>query len=337
MKKPAGLLTAIMMVAILCIGCSSNKDADTGINNKDTATVDADTAGQGADVTQAAGEQENESEKLNVMVSFYPMYDFVSKVGGEKVSVTGMVPAGNEPHDWEPAASDIAALEEADMFIYNGAGMEHWVDTVLDSLGNKELVTVEASAGIELLGGHSEEGEEDSEEAYDPHVWLNPVNAKKVMLNIKDALVKADPGNAEYFTKNYETYAAEFDELDQKYKDALTGLEKKDIIVAHEAFGYLCKAYGLNQVGIEGLSPDSEPDPARMEEIIEFAKENNVKIIFFEELVSPKVAETIANEVGVETDVLNPLEGLSDEELNAGADYFSVMEENLQRLLNALR
>ena len=131
-------------------------------------------------------------------------------------------------------------------------------------------------------------------------------------------------------------YAAKFDKLDQEYKDTLSNLQNKNIVVSHEAFGYLCDAYGLTQMGIEGLSPDSEPDPARMAEIIDFVKTNKVKVIFFEELVSPKVAETIAAETGAQTQVLNPLEGLSDEDIKGGADYFSVMEDNLSQLKAAL-
>lgn len=300
----------------------------------------------------AAEEATDVGEKLKVMASFYPMYDFAEKIGGDYVEVTNMVSAGTEPHDWEPAATDIKNLEEADVFIYNGAGMEHWVEDVLASLENKDLKAVEASKGLELLAGGEEaeatsedQTETDSEAAtddqaeevsYDPHVWLSPKNAKQEMSNIKDALIEADPDHAEAYEQNYETYATKMDDLDAEYQEKLADTKSKDLIVAHEAFGYLCRDYGLNQVGIEGLSPDSEPDAKRMNEIIAFAKENNVKTIFFEELVSPKVAETIASEIGAKTAVLNPLEGLTDEEISAGEDYFSVMESNLEALTQAL-
>jgi len=145
--------------------------------------------------------------------------------------------------------------------------------------------------------------------------------------------VQADPDNRDYYEANYAKYAADLDALDKEFRDTLSGLEKKDVIVSHEAFGYLCAAYGLNQVGIEGLSPDSEPDPARMAEITEFAKDHDVKVIFFEELVSSKVSETIADAIGAETAVLNPIEGLSDEQ----HDYFTVMRQNLQALKTALQ
>ncbi len=280
--------------------------------------------------------------KLNVYTSFYAMYDFTEKIGGDKINVTNLVPAGVGPHDWEPSTTDITNLNKADVLIYNGAGMEHWVDKVLGSLENKDLVVVEASKGISLIEGHHHHEDEEAKEAedaitYDPHVWLSIKNAKAEMETIKNALVKADPENAAYYEGNYKTYAEKFDTLDKEYTDTLSALPNKDIIVAHQAFGYLCKDYGLNQVAIEGLSADSEPDPARMAEIIEFAKENKIKTIFFEELVSPKVADTIANEIGAKTAVLNPLGGLSDDEIKNGEDYLSVMKSNLEELKSALQ
>lgn len=285
-----------------------------------------------------ANSENKQDGKLTVYTSFYPMYDFASKIGGDKVTIVNMVPAGTEPHDWEPTAADITGLEKADIFIYNGAGMEHWAEDILESLSNKDLISVEASKGIALMEGHhEEEGDDDGEEEYDPHVWLSPTNAQLEIKNIKDALVSADPDNKDYYEENYSKYSKELEVLDKEFKDALSVLPNKDIIVAHQAFGYLCSAYDLNQVPIEGLSPDSEPDPAKVAEIIDFAKKHNVTVIFFEELVSPKVAQTIADAIGARTDVLNPLEGLSDKQQAAGDDYFSVMRQNLETLKTALQ
>lgn len=325
-KQGALVVTAIAFIAVLS-GCSFA----TG-----RAEV-SDTLSSPAAQTEAL---DGDKKTLKVMASFYPIYDFAVKIGGDRAQVTNMVPSGTEPHEWEPAATDLKNLEEADLFLYSGAGMEHWVEDVLKSLDNKELVTVEASGNLALRKEHTDEHAKEEQGhdhgGYDPHVWLNPMNAKKEMENIRDGFIEADPANRAYYEANYETYAAGFDELDRKYRETLSALPHKDIVVAHEAFGYLCDAYGLNQVGIEGLSPDSEPDPARMAEVIDFVRANGVKVIFFEELVSPKVAETIAKETGAATQVLNPLEGLSDEEQKSGADYFSVMEENLKQLEAAL-
>ncbi|MEY8355469.1 metal ABC transporter substrate-binding protein [Lachnospiraceae bacterium 54-53] len=338
MKTFGALSAAALISGVMLSGCGGNSQKGT-----EAAAEPSSSAEESAASSEAASEADG--GKLKVVASFYPMYDFAVKVGGDKAEVINMVPAGTEPHDWEPAAGDITELEQAGVFVYSGAGMEHWAEDVLESLENKSLISVEASEGIALRAGHSHEEEESQEahedehedEQYDPHVWLSPLNAKKEMENIKNAFVEADPDNKEYYETNYETYAAKFDELDQKFKDTLSGLPNKNIVVSHEAFGYLCDAYGLNQMGIEGLSPDSEPDPARMAEIIDFVKENDVKIIFFEELVSPKVAEAVAAETGASTQVLNPIEGLSDEEMAAGDDYFSVMEKNLTQLEAALK
>ena len=312
--------------------------------------------------------------KLQVMASFYTMYDFAQKIGGEHVQVTCMVPSGTEPHDWEPSTKDITRMEQADVFIYNGAGMEHWISDVLAGLSNKKLISVEASQGVSLLrsaeeedshdheAAHADEDEEDGHDhadeddaadhtvaaapdghdahehgEYDPHVWLDPMNAKQEMQNICEAFSEADPEHRADYQANYEKWAKQLDELDKTYQTTLENLSERNIVVAHEAYGYLCRRYNLTQVSIEGMSPDSEPDPGRMADIIDFVRANNVRAIFFEELSGSRTAETVAAETGVKLLTLSPLEGLSDRQEETGGDYFSVMEENLQQLTEALR
>lgn len=280
--------------------------------------------------------------RLRVLTSFYPMYDFACKIGGDCIDVTNMVPSGTEPHDWEPSTNDLKNLEKADVFIYNGADMEPWADDLLVSRSDT-LRVVEASENVELRTtdgehehAHEHEGADHHHGDFDPHVWLDPENAKIEMEAIRDALCAADPENSTVFQSNYEKYAAELDALDAEFREKLAPLPNRTIVVAHEAFGYLCDAYGLTQVGIEGLSPDSEPDPGRMAEVIDFVRDHSISTIFFEELVSPKVAEAIASETGAQAKMLSPLEGLSDEQAAAGADYFSVMHDNLAALMEAL-
>ena len=280
--------------------------------------------------------------RLRVLTSFYPMYDFACKIGGDCIDVTNMVPSGTEPHDWEPSTNDLKNLEKADVFIYNGADMEPWADDLLVSRSDT-LRVVEASENVELrtTDGEHEHAQEHEDAhhhhgAFDPHVWLDPENAKIEMEAIRDALCAADPENSTVVQSNDEKYAAELDALDAEFREKLAPLPNRTIVVAHEAFGYLCDAYGLTQVGIEGLSPDSEPDPGRMAEVIDFVREHSISTIFFEELVSPKVAEAIASETGAQAKMLSPLEGLSDEQAAAGADYFSVMHDNLAALMEAL-
>ena len=310
------LITAVIAAAfaIACLaGCVASDNPGTS-----SASSDAN-----------AG---SSSAKLKVVASFYPMADFAQKIGGNRVEVTNLVPAGTEPHDWEPSTADMQTLEAANVFVYNGAGMEQWADKVLSTLSNKNLVTVKASEGVELhKAADAEEGE------YDPHVWLSPKNAKIEMKNICDALVSADPSGKDTYEANYQTYAAQLDALDKEYQEGLSGLPNKSIVVSHQAFGYLCSDYGLEQVAIEGLDAEAEPDAKTMAEIVDFAKKNNVKVIFSEDLVSPKVAEQIASETGATCEVLNPLEGLTDEQLSQGADYFSVMRDNRAKLEEALK
>jgi zinc transport system substrate-binding protein len=299
-------------------------------------------AGCSSQSMQSTANAENANSKVQVVASFYPMADFAKKIGGDRVQVMNLVPAGTEPHDWEPSTNDMKTLSSAKLFIYNGAGMEKWVDNTLSSIGNDSLVQVEASKGITLRTAakdehEEEEGEEEHESSqYDPHVWLSPMNTKAEMANIRDGLIKADPDGESVYRKNYEKYASELDALDQEYKDQLAKTTSKNIVVSHQAFGYLCDAYGLNQLAIEGIDADSEPDAKTMATIADFVKQNNVKTIFSEELVSPKVAQTIADETGATCEELNPLEGLSDDDLAAGKDYFSVMRENLGKLVKAL-
>lgn len=331
-------LPAVMIITMMT-ACGAPKDNAANDNTSSATGPAVSSDSTGSAVTQ-------NDDKISVVASFYPVYDFASKIGGDKVTVKNLVPAGSEPHDWEPAPSDITSLEHADVFVYSGAGMESWVTKVLGTLDNKNLVVAEASKGLTLRkwnadqnGGDAKDSDQDEHEGtiYDPHVWLAPLNAKQEMKNIETALIKADPKDKSYFEDNYKTWSAKCDQLDQEYRDTLSPLPNKAIVVSHEAFGYLCDAYGLKQMGISGISPDVEPDPARMAEIQDFVKANHVKVIFSEDLVSPKVAESIAKATGAKMELLNPLEGLTDEELAAGDDYFSVMRQNLATLKSALQ
>jgi zinc transport system substrate-binding protein len=290
---------------------------------------------------------DGDDTKITVYTSFYTMYDFTLKISGGKVDVVNMVPSGMEPHNWEPSPRDIAGLSHADLFIYNGAGMEGWAEKVLASINNPKLLAIETSKDIKLnKAPHEPDHDEESKDTtghshddleYDPHVWLYPLNAKKQMEAIRDGLIQVDPQNSRFYQENFRVYAEKLDALDQAYQAAAATFTKKEIVVSHQAFGYLCDAYGLKQMAIEGLSSEFEPTPAKMAKIIDFVNEHDVRVIFFEELTSPKVAEEIARETGVTTALLNPLGGLAQESLDAGKEYFSVMEENLEALKQALK
>lgn len=329
-KKRAAAAAMVLSAAAMVLsaaGCSGDRNQTAAPGGTDQKTEQESAGSVGA--------------QLQVMASFYTMADFAEKIGGDRVNVVCMVPTGTEPHDWEPSTTDIIGLEQADVFLYNGAGMEHWAEDVAESLENKKLLIVEASEGVELRRETDEHEEEGADEhsghdhdhgEYDPHVWLDPKNAKLEMENIKNAFVQADPENRAFYEANYEKWAEQADLLDEKYRTALAAFAGKEVVTAHEAYGYLCSAYGLEQLGIDGLSPDSEPDPRRMADIIDFVRKNEIGAVFFEELSGSQTAETVAAETGIRLLALNPLEGLSDKELEAGDDYFSVMQKNLEQL-----
>lgn len=287
-------------------------------------------------------------EKLKVVATFFPMYEFSKQVAGDHADVVALIPSGVEPHDWEPSAKDMATLQEADVFVYNGI-VEGWAEQALASAANGERVVVEASKGLPLIEGaehehedeqaeegHAEEDHEDEGHGPDPHVWLSPALAQQEVAAIEAALAQADPAHREDYERNAEAYIAKLKELDQAYKDGLAGAKRKAFVTQHAAFGYLAQEYGLTQVPIAGLSPEQEPSPSEMAEVVAFAKERDVKTIFFETLVEPKVAKVVADEIGAKTDVLNPLEGLTEEERGEGLDYIGVMKQNLAALKKAL-
>lgn len=273
--------------------------------------------------------------KLRVVASIYPVYEFARQVGGDRLELTLLVPPGAEPHDWEPTAREMVAIKSAKLFLYHGAGFEN-IDKLLtkEALGTTKAVAV--SDGIPVIG--DEEGNSHGEQAahIDAHIWLDPEYAQREVANIAAALAAVDPANAGYYRQNAERYNRELAALDREYRRGLANLPRRTIVTSHAAFGYLAKRYGLRQLAIMGLSPDSEPTPEKMADIVRFCRKHDVKYIFFETIVNPRLAETIARETGAKLLVLNPVESLTDEEIKQGKDYLSIMRENLANLRQAL-
>lgn len=278
--------------------------------------------------------------KIKIVATVYPVYEFVKQVGGDKVDVVMLIPPGAEPHDWEPTAKDITRIKDAKIFAYHGAGFEP-VEKLLtkDVLG--AALAVEVSKGVAKLADHHDKNEPKKDDKHehegDSHMWLDPLAAQQEVNTILAALITVDEKNAAYYKENAEKFNKQLSELDQDYKKSLANIARKDMITSHEAFGYLAARYGLNQVGIMGLSPDAEPTPDKMAEITKFCREHNVKYIFFETLASPKLAQTIAKETGAELLVLNPVENLTEEEMKQGKNYVMIMRENLANLVKALK
>ena len=268
-------------------------------------------------ITCNNNDNKNISDKLQIYTSVYPIYDFTKKIGGEKIAVYNMTKAGAEPHDFEITSKDMANLSKADLFIYNGGGMEHWVDSVKEALNIKY---VDSSSNI------------NNENNLDPHFWLSPKNAKIQMENIKNGLIEIDSDNKNYYESNYNLYANRLDELDNKIKISLSNIKNRNLVLTHPAFGHFCKEYSLNQIAIAR----DEADPKAMAEIITFIKNNDIKAIFYEEFSSSKLVDSIAKETQIKILTLNPIESLSEKNIEAGEDYFSIMEKNLISLLDGL-
>ncbi len=271
------------------------------------------------------------SGKPQVLTSFYPLYYFTAQIAGDRAEVRNLVPAGAEPHDWEPSARNVADIKKANVFVYNGAGFESWVPKTLEAAKNEQRIVIEATAGLPLASPPP--GEEASEYSADPHAWLDPTLAKTIAATIAAGLVKADPGGKATYERNLANLVARLDTLDGTFKAGLTSCERREIITSHAAFGYLARRYRLEQIAVEGLAPDAEPTPTRLAEVTKIARERRATTIFFETLVDPRVSETVAREIGATTLTLDPLEGVQDEKTQ---NYFTVMDENLKNLRTGL-
>ncbi len=271
------------------------------------------------------------------------MYDFTKEVVGDEGNVKMLIPAGTEPHDFEPSAKEQAEISDADVFVYNSSDMEFFVDSLKDSVDTDKTLMIEAAKGINRLDTKEEEHEHEGETSdshsheYDPHVWLDPVLAIKEVQTIASDLGKKYPDKKETFDKNAAAYIKKLETLDQKYNDELKGAANRTFVTQHAAFAYLANQYGLTQAAISGVSPDQEPTPSRLAELKDFVKKENIKVIYFEENASSKVAETLSSETGVKLEVLNPLESLTNEQIKAGENYISVMEKNLDALKESIK
>jgi zinc transport system substrate-binding protein len=268
------------------------------------------------------------SAPLPVVAAFYPLQFVAEQVGGDRVSVTSLTAAGAEPHDLELTPQQVAAVTDAGLVVYL-PGFQSSVDEAVAQAGGGNAL--DAGAGIPTLAppqSEIDEAKEAGEEppAYDPHVWLDPTNMTRIVDNVAARLSTADPAGAQEYAANAKALNEKLATLDGEWKAGTTTCENRDLVVSHEAFGYLAKRYGFTQVGISGLAPDAEPSPAKVAEVADFVRTNGVRTIYYETLVDPKVAETVAAETGAATAVLDPLEGLAE---GSTDDYLSVMRTNL--------
>jgi zinc transport system substrate-binding protein len=290
-------------------------------------------------------------QRVDVVAAFYPLQFVAERIGGDAVKVTNLAKPGAEPHDLELNPGQVGQVSEAELVVYLKGFQPNVDEAVEQNAGDRafDVATVQplmdAAAGGHEHGhegaehGHPEEsgkaeepGHEEEGGGKDPHLWLDPTRLATVGDKLAERLGRADPERAADYTARAATLRTELEKLDAEFTTGLKTCQRREIVVSHTAFGYLTERYQLEQIGITGLSPENEPSPQRLAEVIEEAREHKATTIFFETLVSPKVAQTIADQVGAKTAVLDPLEGLSTE----GGDYLSVMRTNLQTLRTAL-
>jgi zinc transport system substrate-binding protein len=276
------------------------------------------------------------SGKIEVVTTLFPLYDMAKSIGGDKADVTLLLPPGVEPHSFEPTPSDIVKINEADIFIYTGDFMEPWAADILAGTENKNLVVVNSSLGVQLLNAVFYDADEPVG-SVDPHIWLDFDNAKIMVGNITAAFVKNDPADASYFAANAENYKNELSNLDDLYRITLSNCKSNEIIYGgHYAFGYLAYRYGLTYLAAQGISPDAEPTANDLANLVDQIKKDNIQYVFYEELTSPKIAETIANETGAKLLLLNAAHNVSRDQIDAGVTFFYILRDDLNNLKRGL-
>jgi zinc transport system substrate-binding protein len=408
-----GIAAAIIAIAVVMSGVSDSPQPSENFVGETTETS-----------------VQVQSEKIQVLATFYPYYEFTRNVAGDSATVIQYMPSGVEAHDWEPRPQEIQALKDADVLVYNGLGMEPYIDNMIESGEFDNVLFLKASDGIELVKpeeghdahteefaeeiehvieefehgdidsaqalaeieeilhehegdghdhgnetiekieavmheiedghmsaeegleeihhivlaieeGHDAHGDEDGhghhhDFEFDPHIWLDPVLVKHQVNNIRDSLIEVDPQNKEQYEQNALAYNQELDELDMKFKSSLASCNKDTFVPFHNAFTYLAERYDLKVKSIGGQTPDSEATAAEIAEFVDFVKDNDIKVIFSEELVDPRLAEVIADEAGAEVMLFSPLEALTPEEAGQNITYIDKMEQNLDALKVAL-
>ena len=281
-------------------------------------------------------------DKPQIMVSLFPQYDIIRQIAQDKVDVELFLPAGSEPHSYEPSASTLMKIVEADLFVYSSDELEPWVKRLVEGNASESLIVLDASNGITLLeADHGHEGEDEDEEelAFDPHYWLDPQNMIIMSESIRDALIEIDPENEAFYIENANSYIASLKELDSNWQDLFDRAQLNQIIYGgHFAFGYLSHRFGLEILSpYSGYAPDAEPSAQALAGLMDVLAEKEINVIFYEELIDPRVARIIAEQAKVKIEVLHGAHNLNAEEMQAGWTYVSIMEDNIEKLKEALR
>jgi len=282
--------------------------------------------------------------QLKIITTLFPLQEFARSVGEEKVQVSLLLPPGVEPHNWEPKPSEVNKIKEADFFFYIGRGMEPWAEDLLRAAKSSRLQALEVSRGMTLLeakdhhppGGPTSSGRRQGER-YDPHIWLDFSLDMEIVEMIAAAFSEKDPAHAARYGANAAAYKSKLNALDQKYRSSLSPCRQRQMILGgHSAFGYLAQRYGLQQIALYGISPNAEPTPKKLAEVVQAAKNHKVKFIFFESFMNPKLAQVLAKEAGIGT--LNLYDGanVTKEQLQKKTTFLELMEKNLENLRRGL-
>jgi zinc transport system substrate-binding protein len=273
------------------------------------------------------------NSKLKVVATFYPLYDFAQNIGGDKVSVSILVPETVDVHDFEPTPSSIFEVSSASVLIYNGAGLEPWIQQVINAAGNSKLIQVDTSQGIHLQPVPAEF--QKNNETIDPHIWLDPINAKQQVNNILQGLIKADPADSQYFTQNAQAYDAQLDSLNSLAINATTNTPTKIFITFHEAFAYFANQYNVTQLPISGPF-EEEPTPSDIQNVIVAINQYHLKYVGYESLENPAISQSISSQTNATLIQMNPIEGLTAQEKAAGDNYISLMKQDIVNIHMAL-
>ena len=298
--------------------------------------------------------QNETNDKLSVITSLFPQYDFVREIGKDKVDVSLLLSPGVESHAFDPTPSQIIAITQSDLFIYTNPEMEPWIDQIVENVKDDGTLILESSKGIQFIEGshdHSEDehddedhddqneqDEHDEDHLVDPHVWLDPLNAKIMVTNISNALIELDPENEAFYTENTNAYLAKLDDLNDTFEEVFNESPNDTIIYGgHFAFGYLADRFDLTILSpYTGFSPDAEPTANAISELIKTIEEKNIKIIFFEELIEPRVANVIAEQTNTTPMLLHGAHNVTKQEMDSNITYIEIMHENAEKLKEAL-
>ena len=276
------------------------------------------------------------SAELQVVTTLFPLYDFSKNIGHDHINVSLLLPPGVEPHSFEPKPSDVVAVNKADVFVYTGKFMEVWAQDILNGVTNPHLEVVDDSIGIQLIPAVFHD-EDEPAGSNDPHIWMDFANAQTMVDTIASALIVQDPAHTQEYLNNAAAYKNELQALDKEYRDGLSACRKHTIVYAgHYAFGYLARRYGFSYIAAQGVSPDSEPTAADLIKLVKQIKAENISFIFYEELTSPKIAQTVAEETGAQLLLLNAAHNVSRSDLSQEVSFLSIMRQNLANLKQGL-